>query len=101
MSRAWLACTSLLFVAGVASAHPGGAHNHLRAGTVQSSVVIQPAPAVVQGRAACPGPDYVWISGYQQVGPRGIVTWTPGYWQRQPAVRTIVRSAARPVVIVR
>ena len=52
---------------------------------VAADVVVKVAPpaAVVETRGAAPGPNYVWIPGYQQWNGSAY-TWAPGKWEVPP-----------------
>ena len=52
---------------------------------VAAEVVVRVAPpaAVVETRGAAPGPNYVWVDGYQQWNGNAYV-WVPGKWEVPP-----------------
>jgi hypothetical protein len=57
----------------------------LTLGTSFAEVVVKVAPpaAVVETRPAAPGPNYVWINGYQSWNGSAYV-WVPGRWDVPP-----------------
>jgi|ERR1700722_5778393 hypothetical protein len=55
-------------------------------GSVQAEDVViktRPPRAVVETRTARPGPDHVWIGGYQRWDGKAYA-WTPGRWEAPP-----------------
>jgi WXXGXW repeat (2 copies) len=58
----------------------------LSVGTVcAADVIVKVAPpaAVVETRPVSPGPNYVWIGGYQKWDGNAYV-WVPGRWDVPP-----------------
>jgi len=49
-------------------------------------VRIGPPPPVVEQVVVQPGPDYVWLPGYQTWNGAAYV-WVPGRWERAPRPR--------------
>jgi hypothetical protein len=48
-----------------------------------ADIRIAPPRAVVERRAPSPGPNYVWVGGYQRWDGNAYA-WSPGSWQRPP-----------------
>lgn len=46
-------------------------------------VKVGPPAAVVETRPVSPGPNYVWVDGYQQWNGNAYV-WVPGRWDVPP-----------------
>ena len=58
----------------------------LSAGTVCAGEVIvrvRPPVDVVETRPVAPGPNHVWIAGYQRWDGHAYI-WVPGRWDRPP-----------------
>ncbi|MGC9951559.1 MAG: YXWGXW repeat-containing protein [Bryobacteraceae bacterium] len=57
----------------------------LTAGTVCAEVIVKVAPPaeVAEARPASPGPNYIWIGGYQRWDGAAYV-WVPGRWEVPP-----------------
>jgi hypothetical protein len=51
---------------------------------VVAAPVYTPPPVVVVAAPPCPGPDYVWTTGYWTVSNYHRV-WVPARWQYRPA----------------
>ena len=57
-------------------------------GAAMAEVVVRVAPpiAVVETRGPAPGPNHVWIGGYQRWDGNAYA-WAPGRWEAPPTER--------------
>src|ERR1700733_3987127 len=53
------------------------------AASAELIVKVAPPAAVVETRGVAPGPNYVWVPGYQQWNGSAYV-WVPGKWETPP-----------------
>ncbi len=75
-----LAATTALTVACPPPVPPGAVY-----------VRVAPPPPIPEVLLTSPGPDFVWVRGYQRWDGTTFV-WVPGNWQRAPRARAVWRD---------